>query len=127
GSALSADRHAASTCAASIVLEAKTFRPIARGDPSSGRLESCAHSRSGIGALPTCVENPAKLMAKEARAHRHTHLRTISRLVLRCLTPPDLNRPSSASLSCTVQIRGRVLLRRGVQNVSGVAHLSAAR
>src|SRR6516225_11264022 len=80
GSALSADRHADSACEGSIFLVAKTFRPTARGDPSSGTLESCAHSKSGAWALPTCVENPAKVIAKKAMARRHTHLRVISRL-----------------------------------------------
>jgi hypothetical protein len=68
GSALSADRHADSACEGSIFLDAKTFRPAARGVPSSGTLESCAHSRSGVCALPTRVENPATVIAKKARA-----------------------------------------------------------
>src|SRR6516164_303302 len=76
GSALSADRHADSACEGSIFLDAKTFRPAARGDPSSG-TESCAHSNSSVCALPTCVENPATVIAKKARARRHTHLRVI--------------------------------------------------
>src|SRR5215831_12628880 len=68
GSALRADRHADSTCEGSIFLDAKTSRPAARGDPSSGRLESCAHSSFGVCALPTCVEKPARVTTKKAGA-----------------------------------------------------------
>src|SRR5262249_15674414 len=68
GSAISADRHAHSACEGCICLEATPFRPAASGDPSSGTSESCAHSRSGVCALPTRVENPATVIAKKARA-----------------------------------------------------------
>src|SRR5262249_16031934 len=68
GSALRPDRHAHSACEGSIFLDARSFRPTARGDPSSGTLESCAHSKSGVCALPTCVENPVSVIAKKARA-----------------------------------------------------------
>src|SRR6516164_4623464 len=68
GSALSADRHADSACEGSIFLDAKSFRPTASGVPSSGTLGSCAHSKSGVCALPTCAENAAAVIAKKARA-----------------------------------------------------------
>src|SRR5262249_16169943 len=68
GSALRADRHADSACEGSIFLDAWSFRPHARGDPSSGTLESCAHAKFGVCALPTCLENPVSVIAKKARA-----------------------------------------------------------
>src|SRR5262249_50293948 len=80
GSALRADRQADSACEVSIFLDATSFRPTARGDPSSGTLESCAHSKSGVCALPTCVENPVSVIAKKARAiSSHTRICVSSR------------------------------------------------
>src|SRR5262249_16463931 len=43
-------------------------------------LESCAHSKSGVCALPTCVENPVSVIAKKARAiSSHTRICVSSR------------------------------------------------
>src|SRR5262249_54083966 len=80
GSALRADRHADSACEGSIFLGAKSFRPTASGGPSSGTLESCAHLKSGVCALPTCAENAAAVIAKKAGAiSSHTRICASSR------------------------------------------------